>query len=40
MSIVDFNSKGLISLLEKLNSKEKICVLIDDFNINLMKTKI
>ena len=37
MPIVDFNSKYLTPLLEKLNREEKFCFLIGEFNINLMK---
>ena len=38
MPIVDFNSKYLTPLLEKLNREDKFCFLMGDFNINLMKS--
>ena len=37
MPIVDFNSKYLTPLLEKLNREDKFYFLMDDFNINLVK---
>ena len=40
MLIVDFNSKYLILLLQKLYRDGKFCFLMGDFNINLMKINI
>ena len=37
MPIPDFNSKYLTPLLEKLHREDKFCLLMGDFNINLMK---
>ena len=37
MPIVEFNSKYLTPLLEKLNREEKFGFLMGDFNISLMK---
>ena len=39
MGIADFNSKYLMTLLEKVNKKIKKKKLMGDFNINLMKIK-
>ena len=37
MSIADFDSTYLTPLLEKLNKEDKLCFLMGDFNIDLMK---
>ena len=37
MPKADFNSKCLIPLLENLNSEDKFCFLMSNFNINLLK---
>ena len=37
MSIADFNLTYLTPLLEKLNKEDKLCFLMGDFNIDLMK---
>ena len=37
MSIADFDSTYLTPLLEKLNKEDKLCFLVGDFNIDLMK---
>ena len=37
MSIADFNLIYLTPLLEKSNKEDKLCFLIGDFNIDLMK---
>ena len=37
MSITDFNINYLTPPLEKWNREEKICFLMGDFNINVMK---
>ena len=37
MLIADFNLTYLTPLLEKLNKEDKLCFLIGDFDIDLMK---
>ena len=37
MQILDFNSRYLTPLLEKLDQEDKFCFLMGDFKINLMK---
>ena len=38
MKISDFNNEYLTPLLAKILQEEKTCLLIGDFNINLLKT--